>query len=177
MTRSTHTLAEHRLSPAAYDEIASKLRAAGYDHAFGSNGTISVHGLGVTREATYTQSEVDEHIGAAFDEGYEDAVQDLDLATGGDGEFTSAVSVDSTKQRIIERARNVDHLAAEVESLKAEVERLRAQMTTREVRAKLEVGDFEGLSEQAIYEALSGTPFTIVADPAGRKVVQFRGPQ
>lgn len=51
--RSTHTFAELELSPAAYDEIAAKLREAGYDHAFcdRSEGppAIDMHGIGVTR--------------------------------------------------------------------------------------------------------------------------------
>jgi hypothetical protein len=34
MIRSTHTLAELELSPAAYEEIATKLLDAGWTHAF-----------------------------------------------------------------------------------------------------------------------------------------------
>lgn len=48
--RQTHTYAELELSKAAYDEIAKKLRDAGYDHAFMEDGTIDMHGIGVTRE-------------------------------------------------------------------------------------------------------------------------------
>lgn len=44
----THTFAELEISAAAWDEIALKLRAAGYDHAFVS-GAIDMHGIGVTR--------------------------------------------------------------------------------------------------------------------------------
>lgn len=53
--RQTHTYAELEVSAAAYDEIAAKLKAAGYDHAFMSgedvNGhaTIDMHGIGITR--------------------------------------------------------------------------------------------------------------------------------
>lgn len=47
--RQTHTYAELELSPAAYDEIAQKLRAAGYDHAFMEDGAIDMHGIGVTK--------------------------------------------------------------------------------------------------------------------------------
>lgn len=45
--RSTYTYAKLPLSQAAYDEIATKLRNAGYDHAFMKNGTIDMHGIGV----------------------------------------------------------------------------------------------------------------------------------
>lgn len=34
MTRSTHTLAILEISKSTYEEIAEKLKAAGYDHAF-----------------------------------------------------------------------------------------------------------------------------------------------
>lgn len=55
----THTFAELELSPAAYDEIAAKLKEAGYDHAFireirhgvEVSATIDMHGIGVTRAA------------------------------------------------------------------------------------------------------------------------------
>jgi hypothetical protein len=55
--RQTHTFAELELSAAAYDEIAAKLREAGYDHAFElgpsgvpyAGGPIDMHGIGVTR--------------------------------------------------------------------------------------------------------------------------------
>lgn len=43
----THTLAELELSPLAYSEIAEKLRAAGYDHAFLEEGMLDMSGLGV----------------------------------------------------------------------------------------------------------------------------------
>lgn len=46
--RQTHTYAKLELSPAAYEEIATKLQEAGYDHAFMSDGTIDMHGIGVT---------------------------------------------------------------------------------------------------------------------------------
>jgi hypothetical protein len=52
---ATHTYAELELSPAAYDEIAEKLKAAGYDHSFmvgedvNGHDTIDMHGIGVTR--------------------------------------------------------------------------------------------------------------------------------
>lgn len=47
--RSTHTYAELEVSAAAYDEIASKFRAAGYDHALMSDGTLDMHGIGLTK--------------------------------------------------------------------------------------------------------------------------------
>jgi hypothetical protein len=42
---STHTYALLEVSKAAFDEIAAKLRAAGYDHAFRDAGEIDMHGL------------------------------------------------------------------------------------------------------------------------------------
>lgn len=45
MTRQTHTHANLEVSQAVYDEIAGKLRAAGYDDAFGRNGEIDMHGI------------------------------------------------------------------------------------------------------------------------------------
>lgn len=49
--RQTHTYAELEVSAAAYDEIASKLKAADYGHAFMEGGAIDMHGIGITREA------------------------------------------------------------------------------------------------------------------------------
>jgi hypothetical protein len=46
--RTTYTYAELEVSAAAYDEIAGKLRAADYGHAF-HDGTIDMHGIGLTR--------------------------------------------------------------------------------------------------------------------------------
>jgi hypothetical protein len=53
--RQTHTYAELELSKVAYDEIAAKLRDAGYDHAFMDDGAIDMHGIGVTCERTETE--------------------------------------------------------------------------------------------------------------------------
>lgn len=47
--RSTHTFAELELSQRAYDEIARKLKDAGYDHAFMHDGAIDMAGIGVKR--------------------------------------------------------------------------------------------------------------------------------
>lgn len=47
--KQTHTFALLELSQASYDEIAKKLRAAGYDQAFHEDGTIDMHGIGITR--------------------------------------------------------------------------------------------------------------------------------
>lgn len=50
MTRSTHTYATLEISASAYDEIAEKLRAAGYEHAFDlPEGAIDMQGVGVLR--------------------------------------------------------------------------------------------------------------------------------
>ena len=49
-------------------------------------------------------------------DGYESAIQDLDLATGGDGEFQGStipgqtIDVPAMKQRIIDRLRNEERL-------------------------------------------------------------------
>ena len=43
----TRTYAVLELSAAAWDEIATKLRAAGYDHAFMEGGEIDMHGIAV----------------------------------------------------------------------------------------------------------------------------------
>jgi hypothetical protein len=48
----THTYALLDVSPAAYDEIAAKLREAGYDHAFGDEGEIDMHGIALGRAAS-----------------------------------------------------------------------------------------------------------------------------
>jgi hypothetical protein len=48
--RTTYTLAELELSPAAYEEIAAKLLDAGYDHAFSPEGMIDMSGIGITRK-------------------------------------------------------------------------------------------------------------------------------
>lgn len=41
----TYTYALLEVSQTAYDEIAAKLRAAGYDHAFGAEGEMDMHGI------------------------------------------------------------------------------------------------------------------------------------
>lgn len=49
----THTYAELEISKAAYDEIADKLRRAGYDHVFNGE-VIDMHGLALTPEPMHT---------------------------------------------------------------------------------------------------------------------------
>jgi hypothetical protein len=44
----THTYVLMELSQAAYEEIAAKMREAGYDHVFGADGEIDMHGIAVT---------------------------------------------------------------------------------------------------------------------------------
>lgn len=58
MIRSTYTLAELQLSPAAYTEIANKLLAAGYDHVFIENGMIDMSQLGITRGSPIPHSDI-----------------------------------------------------------------------------------------------------------------------
>ncbi len=43
----TYTYVLMELSQTAYNEIAAKMRAAGYDHAFGVIGEIDMHGIAV----------------------------------------------------------------------------------------------------------------------------------
>lgn len=47
--RTTHTFAGLEVSQPCYDEIARKLRAAGYSHAFMDDGAIDMHGIGLMR--------------------------------------------------------------------------------------------------------------------------------
>lgn len=47
---STHTYAELAVSQATYNEIGQKLRDADYEHAFMSDGTINMHGIGLVVE-------------------------------------------------------------------------------------------------------------------------------
>lgn len=52
MGRSTYTYVILELSEEAYNEIAKKLRDAGYDHAF-DRGIIDMHGLAIARGNTW----------------------------------------------------------------------------------------------------------------------------
>jgi len=54
MLTHTHTVAILELNTSAFGEIASKLREAGYDHAFIDDGVIDMTGIGV-KEATPDQ--------------------------------------------------------------------------------------------------------------------------
>jgi hypothetical protein len=46
----THTYALLPVSKATYDEIAATLRAAEYDHVFGDDGEIDMHGIALVIE-------------------------------------------------------------------------------------------------------------------------------
>jgi len=49
----TYTYAILEISKTALDEIAAKLRKAGYDHCFDENGTvIDMHGLALKSDST-----------------------------------------------------------------------------------------------------------------------------
>lgn len=63
--RQTHTVAELEVSAAAYDEIADKLRAAEYDHAFMPCGMIDMTGIGLTRE-TLTTAQAQHRLDSMF---------------------------------------------------------------------------------------------------------------
>jgi hypothetical protein len=41
----TYTFVTMEISKAAYEEIAAKMRDAGYDHAFDEDGEIDMHGI------------------------------------------------------------------------------------------------------------------------------------
>jgi len=69
---ATHTYAELELSQAAYDEIASKLKEAGYDHVFMDDGTIDMQGIGVTREGVARSSAVTDRAAGLTDAHLED---------------------------------------------------------------------------------------------------------
>lgn len=68
----THTFAELEVSADTYDEIAEALRKADYDHAFMEDGTIDMHGIGLTKtrptkrlEICDTDARFDPHYRAA----------------------------------------------------------------------------------------------------------------
>jgi glucosamine 6-phosphate synthetase-like amidotransferase/phosphosugar isomerase protein len=46
----THTYALLPVSPAVYEEIARKLREAGYSHAFNAEGEIDMHGIALVAD-------------------------------------------------------------------------------------------------------------------------------
>lgn len=48
--RSTHTHVELEVTGALYDEVREKLEAAGYEHAFGRDGEIDMHGIALIRQ-------------------------------------------------------------------------------------------------------------------------------
>lgn len=49
--RSTYSFAELQVSQPTYDEIARKLRAGGWDHAFvADDDVIDMHGIGLKRD-------------------------------------------------------------------------------------------------------------------------------
>lgn len=54
-TEMSYTYALLEVSRLAYDEIAGKLRAAGYDHAFGRDEEIDMHGIAIIPEASISQ--------------------------------------------------------------------------------------------------------------------------
>lgn len=48
---ATHTFAELEVPAAVYDDIADRLRQAGYDHVFLEGGAMDMHGIALTRAA------------------------------------------------------------------------------------------------------------------------------
>lgn len=47
----SHTYALLELSYKAYQEIFEKMKAAGYDHAFGYDGEIDMHGIAIVQQS------------------------------------------------------------------------------------------------------------------------------
>lgn len=59
MTHVTHTFAVLEISAAAYDEIKSKLEAAGYQHTFIEEDEkilIDMHGIALSKEGSKTST-------------------------------------------------------------------------------------------------------------------------
>jgi hypothetical protein len=54
MGRTTHTYALLEVSAAAYDEVASKLRACGYGSSINDEGEIDMHGIALVRSQPET---------------------------------------------------------------------------------------------------------------------------
>ena len=52
----TYTYAELEISPAAYDEIEAKLKAAGYDQAL-HDGRLDMEGIALTRGPHWVRSD------------------------------------------------------------------------------------------------------------------------
>lgn len=65
----THTFAELEVSEGAYDEIAQKLKDAGYEHAFIGE-TIDMHGIGLTKGQPIPKGQISDGY-HTFDELYE----------------------------------------------------------------------------------------------------------
>lgn len=55
MIRTAYTFVELEISRAAWQEIADKLRAAGYDHCFEGE-TIDMHGIAIIPDAAIAVS-------------------------------------------------------------------------------------------------------------------------
>lgn len=55
----SHTYALLELSYKAYQEIFEKMKAAGYDHAFGYDGEIDMHGIAIIQTPIVQQSPID----------------------------------------------------------------------------------------------------------------------
>jgi hypothetical protein len=50
--RQTHTYALLGVSQRTYSEVAALLHNAGYDHCFGPDGEIDMHGIALVADAT-----------------------------------------------------------------------------------------------------------------------------
>lgn len=64
--RTTHTYAELGVTPTTWMEVADKLIAAGYEHAFHKDGTvIDMHGIAIVSDAdaTIRKTESEVHVG------------------------------------------------------------------------------------------------------------------
>lgn len=57
----THTFVEMEVSAATYDEIAARLKEADYGHCFMDDGTIDMHGIGLTKKQVTNPGPADLH--------------------------------------------------------------------------------------------------------------------
>lgn len=123
MTR-THTFATLPVSAEAYDEIAAKLRATGYDRAFVGDGTIDMHGLGLLPLPGDTRSTEVERLKLA----HEARIKELDVGK----------KIQARLQRNAHEARVTELLAAN----NAEVDRRRdAVAQARDLERRLELAE------------------------------------
>lgn len=60
--RQTHTYVVMNVTRGTYDEVARKMRDAGYDHVFGEDGEIDMHGVALGAETDNAGCECKERV-------------------------------------------------------------------------------------------------------------------